>query len=138
MSELNLTLNGVTYVVDAGRPLSGGVAGSKFGEFLQQIVAVLAPTFTVVTVANTANVALVSPLNVLQTTANGTIATANLNLPTSPTDGEVCKITTTGAITTVSGTAANSTIVVPAVTTLAAGGVVNLGFNAANNTWYRV
>lgn len=66
-----------------------------------------------------------------------TIAGAVINLPTSPKDGQQVTFTSTGAITTVTGTVSGALVIDP-VTTLAAGQVVKLGYNMLAGVWFRV
>lgn len=136
MSNQTLNLNGKTFVIETGRPLQGGVSGSRLNEYLANLVSAVAPNVTTVSVANAATVNLVSRFNTLRPNGNDTtVAAATLNLPTSPTDGEVVTVVSTAAITTVSGTIANSSQTVPAVTSFTAGGKSERRFDKASGLW---
>ena len=52
MSSFTLNINGFTTVVESGRVLSGGVAHTELGTFLQQLVGAVAPNVPVTVVAN--------------------------------------------------------------------------------------
>lgn len=158
MTVLNLSLNTGpsttnsstqrSIVLDTGRPLTGGVFHGNFGTLVTGLVNLAngQVPFTTATVANGGTVALTSTqvINILRPTSDGTIAGAIINLPTvGPTgsgalvDGQFVSLSTTGAITAVTGTI-NGAAVLPAVTTLTAGQVVKLRYNLAATTWFRV
>lgn len=91
---------------------------------------------TPVTVANGGTVGLSTTVayNIVRTTADGTIAGATINMPSSPVDGQTVKLVVTGAVTTVSGTLATTTV--PAVTSLNAGTLTHLVWNDAASKWF--
>jgi hypothetical protein len=87
-----------------------------------------------IALAGTATLSATVSLNVLRPTADATIAAAVVDLPASPVDGQVCEIVTTAEITVVTGTLSSATL--PAVTTLSAGGRLELVFNTAAGLWF--
>lgn len=95
--------------------------------------------FTPVTAANGGTVTLDSTqsLNVIRTTADGTIAGAIINLPANPPNGIVVRIVSTGTVTAVTGTLAGATVV-PAITTLAAGVAKQIAYNSTLKLWFQV
>lgn len=137
MAILSIPFNGVTYTLDTNRFVSGGVAHADPGAFLTALANTAAPAFVPVTVANGGTVNLVSTYNVLRTTADGTIAGAVLNTPVNPTDGEQIMVSSTGAITTVTGTISGANVI-PAVTSFTAGQAYNLSYNTVAGKWFRV
>lgn len=145
---LQLTSTGKTYIVDSSRPLEHGVYGSTFGGFLTGLANSTNGTvpFTTTSVANGGTVSLSSsvPVNVLRTTSDGTIAGAVINLPTvGPSgsgplvDGQFVSLSTTGAITAVTGTIETGSVL-PVVSALTAGQIVRLRYNLAATTWFHV
>jgi hypothetical protein len=91
---------------------------------------------TPVTVANGATVALNAAVttNVLRPTSDTTIAGAVINVPTTPVDGQILNIISTGAITTVTGTLATATL--PLFTTITAGANHTFVYNTTATKWF--
>lgn len=94
--------------------------------------------FTPVAVANgaTINLSATKSLNVLRPTGDATIAGAVINLPAAPTDGQICTVTSSANITTVTGTI--STLPVPALVSMQAGQRRSYGWNATAGLWLTV
>lgn len=143
-----LNTSGKTYTIDGDHLTNGGVAHSKVGDLLRDVVNAANATvpFTTTSVANggTVNLSATALVNVLRTTSDGTISGAVINLPTvgpsgsgALVDGQTVSFSTTGAITTVTGTVETGSVL-PVVSTLAAGAVVKLRYNLAATTWFRV
>lgn len=135
MSTFTINLNGKSFVIETGRFLSGGVSHQAVYEWFANVASGIAPNVNPVTVAANATVNLVSVFNTLRPTSDGTIANAIINMPTSPTDGELVVFATTGAISNVAlGTASNAQIVVPAVNSMTAGQRLVYRYTANANT----
>lgn len=143
-----LNTSGNTYTIDGNRLTNGGVAHSQVGNLFTDLVNAGNATipFTTKAVANGGTVNLTSTvlINVLRTTSDGTISGAIINLPTvgpsgsgALVDGQTVAFSTTGAITTVTGTVETGSVL-PVVSTLAAGQVVKLRYNLAATAWFRV
>jgi hypothetical protein len=137
MSISKFVVNGSTVYFEGGRPLDGGVAHSNITGLLTALVAVTAPTYNVVTIANSATVNLNTGFNIFETTGNNSLTGATINVPTA-NDSALLVISTTNAVTTVSGTLANANNVLPPVTSLASGSPVHLSYNAATKKWFHV
>lgn len=135
MATFLININGQTKVVESARPLSGGVSHMEFRDLVQSLANVTAPNVNPTTVAVNATANLVSVFNTLRPTNDATIANAIINMPTSPTDGELVVIATTAAISNVAlGSASNAQIVVPAVNSLTAGQRLVYRWTANANT----
>lgn len=120
------TLNGTTFIgsVLANISISVGSATAVTGHLFANNGAVtLIDNAVVATGASSGN--------------DGTISGAVINLPTSPVDGQEVTFTSTGAITTVTGTVSSASVIDP-ITTMTAGQVVKLGYNALAAVWFRV
>lgn len=71
-------------------------------------------------------------------TGSGTKAAMTFDLPAAPSNGQVQKITTVGAITAVTVTAPGGATVSGAPTTLAAGNFFEMQYRSSVTTWYRI
>lgn len=148
---LTLTNAGKSYVLDLTR-LEGGVFASTPKAYLTAVntqlntlnpLTVNVVPFAPAVVANGGTVALVIQASsegrqVLRPTGDTTIAGAVINLPTTGlVDGAMLALSTTGTITTVTGTLQSGSVL-PAVSTLVAGTVLKLRYNLAATTWFKV
>lgn len=85
----------------------------------------------------TVNLSATQTYNVLRPTSDGTITGAIINLPTtSLVDGQRCTVSTTGTITTITGTVSSAPI--PVLSTLTAGQSVSFVYNLGATTWFRI
>lgn len=142
MSLTNVTINstGKTYPVDGNHLTNGGVYHSNVAGLLTDVASNVNGSLPFTTVAlaasGTLNLTANVPTTVVRTTSDGTIASATINVPASPNDGDTVALSVTGAVTAVSGTI--STAALPAVSALSAGQVVKLRYNASASKWFHV
>jgi len=92
---------------------------------------------TPVTVAASAtvNLSATQTYNILRPTSDATITGAVINLPSAPVDGQRCTVSTTAAITTVTGTISSAPI--PVLAAMTAGQTVTYVYNLAATVWLR-
>jgi hypothetical protein len=67
----------------------------------------------------------------------GTLATGTVTLAAHPKDGQLCRLASTQAITTLTLAPNTGQSVAGALTTISANGSAQYLYRAANTTWYR-
>lgn len=83
-----------------------------------------------ITVSNTTGTLVLDPA--------GTLASGTITMPTSPTDKQIVRISSTQTITALTVSANTGQTIKGAVTTLAANGFASWIYRSTNTTWYRI
>jgi len=108
---------------------------SVSGSLTESGLIVTPVTPVTVAAAATVNLSATQTYNILRPTSDATITGAVINLPSAPVDGQRCTVSTTAAITTVTGTISSAPL--PVLATMTAGQTVTYVYNLAATTWLR-